>query len=241
MTLHYHGTPISPRKVLEEIVREIPVSLCVSFAADQDIAFADAQAESLMLDNGAFTLWRRSRNIQRPWDAYYAWVQPYLARKTTWCVIPDVIGGTEAENDRLLCEWFYRMGSFRQAAPVWHLHESFGRLERLMRTHERVCFGSSAEYSVVGSDKWNRRLNETFNRICDGQGAPPCWIHMLRGMSQASSPYPFASVDSADVGRNHQRPQNDPISMIRRWNNLHCPSRWVRRPEQIPILQEAAS
>lgn len=193
--------------------------------------------QSVMLDNGAFTLWRRNPRIERwPWDAYYAWVLPWLDFPTTWCVIPDVIGGTEAENDRLLAEWFARQGSFRQAAPVWHLHESLSRLDRLVRGFERVCFGSSGEYSTIGNVRWNNRMNDVFNHICRGSGRPPCWIHMLRGMSLAGSDYPFASVDSSDIGRNHNREQNNPKEMAMRWDAVQCPGRWNPKPIQEALI-----
>ena len=52
---------------------------------------------------------------------------------------------------------------------------------------------------------------------------------MLRGMSLAGGPYPFASVDSTDVAQNHNRPQNTPARMAARWDAMQCPSRWVFR------------
>jgi hypothetical protein len=113
-----------------------------------------------------------------------------------------------------------------------HLHESFDRLERLVQGFERICFGSSGDYSTVGSDKWNNRMNEAFNFICKGSGSPGCWIHMLRGMSLSGSIYPFASVDSTDVARNHNRPQNTAKEMAERWDALQCPALWKEQPIQ---------
>lgn len=183
-----------------------------------------------MLDNGAFSAWRRS--YAPNWPAYYAWARHWLGYHTTWAVIPDVIGGTEHENDGLICEWFVTIGSFRQAAPVWHLHESFERLERLVRSHDRVCFGSSEDYSAVNSASWNNRVNEAFNRICKGSGRPPAWIHMLPGMSLSGSCYPFASVDSTDVARNHEQGLGRALKMARRWDAVQCPSTWQPMPTQ---------
>jgi hypothetical protein len=186
-----------------------------------------------MLDNGAYSLWRLNpKAFTYVWDAFYGWARPWLDYRTTWVVIPDVIGGTELENDKLIGQWFQRFGSYRQAAPVWHLHESFTRLERLVTGFDQVCFGSSGDYATIGSDRWNNRMNEVFNFICKGSGAPPCWIHMLRGMSLAGSIYPFASVDSTDVGRNHSRPQNTADGMVARWDGMQCPARWQVQPVQ---------
>lgn len=190
-----------------------------------------------MLDNGAFSLWKRYPTIERwPWDAYYVWVLPWLAYRTTWCVIPDVIGGSELENDRLIEEWAQKMGSYRQAAPVWHIHESFDRLDRLVSNFERVCFGSSGQYAVIGDDRWNARMNDVFNRICKNSGAPPTWIHMLRGMSLSGSDYPFASVDSTDIARNHNRPQNEAPDMAAAWDAKQCPGRWIQKPVQEMLI-----
>jgi hypothetical protein len=38
-----------------------------------------------------------------------------------FAVVPDVIDGTEADNDALLTEW--PLGWFF-GAPVWHMHET---------------------------------------------------------------------------------------------------------------------
>ena len=171
------------------------------------------------------------------WDAFYGRARPWLDYHTTWAVIPDVISGTEEENDLLIAKSIREFGGIRQIAPVWHLHESFNRLESLVCGFDRVCFGSSGEYSVIGSDGWNSRVNEAFNRICRGSGRPPAWIHMLRGMSLAGSIYPFASVDSTDVARNHNRPQNSAKAMADLWDAQQCPARWNQSPIQIPLEQ----
>lgn len=234
MTIHYHGTPITPRTVLQSLAGK---HFCVSFAADRDLEECHRIGQSVMLDNGAYSLWKLNPRVYTyTWDAFYSWARPWLDYQTTWLVIPDVIGGSEEENDRLLSRYAQRMGGYRQAAPVWHLHESLDRLERLVQGFERICLGSSGEYAVIGNDVWNNRVNEAFNLICKGSGAPSCWIHMLRGMSLAGSPYPFASVDSTDVARNHNRPQNNAKEMADRWDALQCPARWTSRPIQRPLI-----
>lgn len=207
-----------------------------------------------MIDNGAFGV--ETRGNKPNWQGFYKWARSWMDYHTTWAVIPDVIGGTEPENDRLLTEWYAVMGTYSQAAPVWHLHESLDRLERLVLGFERVCFGSSGQYWQVNSAAWNGRVNEAFNRICKGSGRPPAAIHMLRGMSLSGSVYPFASVDSADVARNHEQAPGRALRMARRWDAQQCPARWVEQPVQqllqaveglndreisrrMPLLQEA--
>lgn len=232
MTIHYHGTPITPRSVLYELAGR---HFCVSFAAPQDVEVCHKIGQSVMLDNGAFSFWR-SGNPQKDWEGYYDFCREWMAYQSTWAVIPDIIDGTEQQNDALIEKWDDRMGNGYTAAPVWHLHESFERLHDLIYGYEfpRVCFGSSGEYSVIGSAKWNARMNETFNRLCESAmtSRMPCQIHMLRGMSLSGSIYPFASVDSTDIARNHNRPQNSARAMADRWDAQQCPGRWSVQPEQ---------
>ena len=89
MTLHYHGTPITPRSVLE---RHLSGRMfCVSFAAPDQVALCHQLGQSVMLDNGAYSQWRRG--LECDWPAYYAWCKRWLQHSTTWAVIPDVVGG----------------------------------------------------------------------------------------------------------------------------------------------------
>lgn len=232
--IHYHGSPITPRSVLYELHGR---NFCVSFANPRDVEVCHQIGQSVMLDNGAFSYWKRNKiqNTPRDWKAFYQWAEPWLDFKTTWAVIPDVIEGNEHDNGLLIAEWFREMGSYKQAAPVWHLHESWDFLERLTRNFDRVCFGSSGEYSLPNSPKWNDRINEAFNRICKGSGSPPCWIHMLRGMSLSGSIYPFASVDSADVARNHEGVNGRALEMVKAWDARQCPGRWIEQPLQMQL------
>lgn len=228
--IHYHGTPITPRSVLNELAGK---HFCVSFATPQDVEFCHVIGQSVMLDNGAYSIWRKNqlRELGNIWESYYSWARHYLQAHTTWAIAPDVIGGTEAENDQLLNESIRAFGGIRQMAAVWHVNESFERLEMLVCRFDKVAFGSAGEFSVVGSPAWNNRINEAFNRICRGSGRPPCWIHMLRGMSLAGSIYPFASVDSTDVARNHNRKDNAK-EMAEAWDAQQCPPTWAAQPIQ---------
>lgn len=218
MTVHYHGTPITPRSVLTTLAGR---HFCVSFAAPNDVEVCHRIGQSVMLDNGAFSAWKRGHVPD--WDKYYEWCELWLRYKTTWAVIPDVIDGTEGEND--LLEHTCPLPR-QQAAPVWHLHESLQRLRRLCDRYPRVCFGSSGEYAVVGTRKWHERVARAFDEITFN-GVPVAAIHMLRGMSLSGSAYPFASVDSTDVARNHNRPQNIAADMAARWDAIQCPAVWA--------------
>lgn len=225
--IHYHGTPITPRTVLGRLAGR---SFCVSYADPRDVTVCHQIGQSVMLDNGAFTFWKQGKATG--WDGYAAWVEPWLDYKTTWCVIPDVIDGTVEENDRLIVGWPRSL--FPQSAPVWHLHEPIDRLLELAWRWPRVCIGSSGQYATVGDGKWHRRMERAMNRLC-GNGPVPVWLHMLRGMALAGSEYPFSSVDSTDVARNHNLPRNDALEMALRWDGKQCPARWSVR-EQLGLV-----
>jgi hypothetical protein len=216
--MHYHGTPITPNELLFRLAGH---NFCVSYARPDQVKIAHQIGQSVMLDNGAFSNWTRAREID--WHRWALWAERWLDFNTTWAVLPDLIDGTEEENDQLVAQW----QNITKGVPVWHLHESLDRLSRLVDYHGRVCFGSSGAYEVIGSDPWHRRVTQAFNVLADDFGRVP-WVHMLRGMSLSGEIYPFASVDSTDVGRNHNRVGGDVVSIARRWDGLQCPSRWTK-------------
>lgn len=179
--IHYHGTPITPRSALAQMAGR---HFCVSHAWPADLDWCLKHGSSVMLDNGAFSAWTDGKNTD--WPAFYAWAAPHL-RHPHWAVIPDVIDGDEAANDALLAACPLPR---EYAAPVWHLHESLGRLVRLARDFPRICFGSSGDYAVTGTPAWRARIDAAWSAIHEN-GARP-WVHMLRAMSEASSgPWPF--------------------------------------------------
>lgn len=230
MAIHYHGTPITPRRVLDTLAGR---HFCVSYAAPSDVKHVHAIGQSVMLDNGAFSAWTVGRAVD--WVGYYRWADEWLDYQTTWAVIPDVIDGDEAANDALLEQWPHG----DRGAPVWHMHESLQRLERLCARYSRVCIGSSGAYCVVGSASWHDRMTEAMNLIC-GDGPAPVWLHMLRGMSLAGSHYPFASLDSTDVARNHHLPSKSAAAMAARWDAQQCPAVWSVRPVNQSLFAEVA-
>lgn len=216
-------------------------SFCVAWPAAQDLACAHEIGEGVMLDNGAFTFWQQTIAGRRPpmsdWTGYYRWVEPWLDFRTTWAIIPDAIDGGEEAYDALIAEWPHG----DRGAPVWHMHEPIDRLLRLAASWPRVCIGSSGEYAIVGDPRWHRRMIEAMNRLC-GTGAPPTWLHMLRGLALADGEYPFASADSTAIARNHAgnlqgRAPKSPLEMARRIGGVNTPARWrhVELQEPLPI------
>lgn len=219
--MHYHGTPISPIDALYQLAGR---HFCVSHTRPDDVRRCHMIGQGVMLDNGAFSLWKSGKATD--WGAFYAWCDIWLDFPTTWAIPPDVIDAPSQEQDGLLNEWPHGK---RQAAPVWHMDEPIYRLCRLVDDGwARVCIGSTAEFAVVLSESWARRMDETWDQLSATFGRTPP-IHMLRGMQCSGLRWPFASVDSTDVAQNHNRLQNTPRKMADRWDALQCPGKWVPR------------
>jgi len=181
---------------LEVLYKLAGCCFCVSYAAPNQVRQCHDIGCSVMLDNGAFSLWRAGRPTN--WPGFYEWVDPWLDCSTTWAVIPDLIDGTEEENDALIKQWPHG----NKGAPVWHMHEPIDRLLRLADEWPLVCFGSSGEYANVGDDKWHARAEQAFDELSVRYFRTKP-IHMLRGLSLAGSRYPFYSMDSTNIARNH--------------------------------------
>lgn len=225
MMIHYHGTPITPISVLMELTGR---HFCVSHIRPDDVTRAHQIGQSVMLDNGAFSKWKSGKETN--WTTYYEWADRWLDYPTTWAVIPDVIDAGTQEQDALLREWPHG----QRGAPVWHMDEPIHRLLRLCDEWPRVCIGSTAEFAAVLSPAWCRRIDEAFNEVSARHKRLP-WLHMLRGMQLSGKHYPFASVDSTDVARNHHLPHQTPRKMADRWDGAQCPARWVARPQQMDL------
>lgn len=228
MTIHYHGTPITPMEVLYTLAGK---HFCVSHIRPEDVKRCHDIGQSVMLDNGAFSKWKSGKATE--WNSFYAWCDRWLDYPATWAIPPDVIDAPSQEQDGLLNEWPHGK---RQAAPVWHMDEPIYRLLRLCESGwNRVCIGSTAQYAVVMSGNWERRMDETWNEIARTFGRTPP-IHMLRGMQCSGERWPFLSVDSTDVAQNHNRPQNTALMMANRWDSVQCSGRWeIRQREQIEM------
>jgi hypothetical protein len=209
--IHYHGLPITPATVASYAIQS--GHAFVSFAHSEQIGVAIEVCQSFAIDNGAFSAWK-SGNPITDWTKYYEWA--LNVKKIPSCdfaVIPDVIDGTEQDNDALLKDcplpnWF--------GCPVWHMHESFERLEKLANNYVRICIGSSGEYSTVGTNKWWSRIGTAMRIICDDMGRPICKLHGLRMLDpNIFTKLPFSSTDSTNIGRN--------VGIDKHWKNGNYP------------------
>ena len=197
----YYGLPITPAPVATAAVQG--GHAFVSFAHPEQLEIAIEVCQSFAVDNGAFSAWTSGKPIT-DWNGYYEWVAAlHRFPGFDFAVIPDVIDGDEAANDALVAQWPWRERAPWIGAPVWHLHESLERLERLALTFPRVCLGSSGEFAKIGTAAWWNRMAEAFNTICDKQGRPVCKVHGLRMLDpEVFTRFPLASVDSTNIGRN---------------------------------------
>lgn len=204
--IKYHGTPVTPKKIFIKALTN--KNALVSFANPQDLKLAITYCNKIILDNGAFTFWTKNKKID--WENYYKWVVKNY-ESIDYFIIPDVIDGTEDENDELIKKFFLKIRFgygfhhlYKKGIPVWHIHESFERLERLMQEFNYIAFGSSGKYSTLGTEIWHKRINEAMNIVCDEYGKPKVKIHMLRCLNpKIFTKYPFYSGDSTNLARNH--------------------------------------
>lgn len=196
--IHYHGLTISPATAATTAINA--GHAFISFAHPEQLGIAVEVCQSFAVDNGAFSAWMAGRPVT-DWRPYYAWAEQ--CRRIPSCdfaVIPDVIDGDEDANDALLDEWPLPVWF---GAPVWHMHESLDRLDRLANTYPRVCLGSSGEYATVGTPIWWDRMEQAMQAACGADGRPLCKLHGLRMLNpKVFTRIPLASADSTNIGRN---------------------------------------
>jgi hypothetical protein len=195
--IHYHGGPITPATAA--LRAWTGRHAFVSFARPEQLPLAAEVCQSFALDNGAFSLWRAGTPVD--WAAYYAWVAAWRRHPGfDFAVVPDVIDGSEAENDALAEAWPFAR---HEGAAVWHINESVDRLIRLADNWPRVALGSSGAFDVSRQRAFLARTREVLAAICDDDGFPACRLHGLRMLNPAIfSALPLASADSTNVARN---------------------------------------
>ena len=194
----YHGLPATPETAA---VRLLTAGHgFVSYRTPHQLAIAIACCQSFAVDNGAFSAWRKGEPVAN-WAGFCEWAA--MCKRVPSCdfaVIPDVIDGTEADNDALLSESPLPK---LFGAPVWHMHESLSRLERLAAAYPRICIGSSGEFATVGSAAWWGQMARAMRVLCNDDGEPLCRVHGLRMLNpDIFSRLPLSSADSTNVAQN---------------------------------------
>ena len=195
--IHYHGTPIGgPRK---DAVRFLAGRhALVPFSYQDDIGIVAEVCQSFCLDNGAFTVWKQGGKLDV--DGYIKWVAEWHRHPGfDFALIPDVIDGTDQENDALVERW----PKVLNGVPVWHMHEPTPRLTWLARQFRTVALGSSGEFSSVGTPQWWGRMKQAMKAVCDEQGRPFCKLHGLRMLDpDIFTRLPLSSADSTNAAVN---------------------------------------
>ncbi len=210
--IHYHGLPINPDTAAVETIGG--GHAFISYVRPHQISLAQSVCQSFAVDNGAYSYWKQGEAAP-DWKGYYEWLKPILNHPGfDFAVIPDVVDGTEVQNNRLIQEWPFERW---QGAPVWHLHESLERLAILAQNFPRVCLGSSGEFSAVGTEAWWERMSDAMNVVCDSDGRPACKLHGLRMLNpRVFTKLPLSSADSTTIARS--------IGMDKRWaRGAHLP------------------
>lgn len=231
--IHYHGTPLTPRT---ELMKMAGKHFCVPFADARDADWCLAHGQSVMWDNGAFSVWKSGAVID--WNKLYAWLEARLGQPH-WAVVPDVINGSIEQNLELIRQWPFHKNV---SAVVWHLNEGIDHLFRLIDLgFSKVCFGSTEEYEPVGGPAWERLMYTIFNELYRRGLIGVIWLHALRGLWLAGDIFPFSSGDSTNVARNFKNTNRYvcPERMARRIDAIQCPITWSARPEQRDMFDAA--
>lgn len=196
--IHYHG--MSGAGTIQDMVNLSKGRHCfVSYASRSKLSLFASICSSFALDNGAFTVWKQGKQFDM--SGYTDFVTEWMQHPAfDWAVMPDVIDGSEEENDALLNEWTLPK---HIGVPVYHMHESFERLERLINNYDYICLGSSGDYSHPNSKIWWSRMNKIMDVATDDLGKAKVRMHGLRMLNtRVFSKLPLKSADSTNAERN---------------------------------------
>jgi hypothetical protein len=224
--MHYHGTPLTPQ---HQLARMAGCNFCVPYTRPESLSQCLRIGQSLMLDNGAFSV--KTRGEVFDLHGFYAWIEPILAHPH-WAVVPDVIDGTVDEQRAMVKTWPHRR---EFGIPVWHLGLPIDYLLELCDQWGRVCLGSAGAYWDIGGPLWSGRMDEAFNAMARTFGRMP-FTHGLRMLGQAGGPWPLSSADSTNVAQNYKRDTGCAFCKARPIDSTNPPTRWAERELQGTLL-----
>jgi hypothetical protein len=189
--IHYHGADISGG-IPEALKFYNRRDVLISFPRPYQTSSISEVCRSFVFDNGAFSFWKKCTPVN--WDDFYDWVDTWNHHpRFEWFLIPDVIGGSDKENDELIagCAFPNYM-----SVPVYHVGEDFSRLENMMDKFPRVAIGTTKGFELKSLNFWNE-MRKIFDFICVF-GVPQVKVHGLRMLDpEIVSAFPFSSCDSA--------------------------------------------
>lgn len=217
--IRFHGGPVTPISAAVELWTGRHAM--VSFEHRSQHALAFEVAQSVMIDNGAFSKFNAGEG-EVDFDSYVNWVCEWHRHPAyAGSLIVDDIDGSDHDNDNLIARWLQHPSRPIGGIPVWHMHESLERLRYLVhcatcRVYPAVALGSSGQYATIGTDAWWSRMAEAMEVACDEMGRPRCKLHGLRMLDPTVfSHVPLASADSCNVARN--------IGVDKKWTGAYQP------------------
>ena len=195
--IHYHGMSAGGGGMEDTLRLAAGRHVFVNYSDSGKLGVVSKVCSSFALDNGAYSAWRKGKEYD--FDGYEEFVRGWHRHPAyDWCVIPDVIGGSEELND----EWLERWPSELGGVPVWHLDESLERLERMVDGYGRLALGSSGVWDSVGTKGWWDRMGKVMTVVCDEEGRPRVKLHGMRMLNwRVFSRLPLNSADSTNAQR----------------------------------------
>ena len=191
--IHYHGSPISG-EMIEAVKFFSKRSALISFSKPTQIQVISQVCRSFVLDNGSYSFFNSGKPIN--WNDFYEFVETWKNHpRFDWFIVPDVIDGTEEENDNLLLSNPYPRYI---SVPVWHIgSEPLARLDRLINEFPRIAIGTSGNLILKSMNWWNE-MRKAFEVVCNSDGIPKVKIHGLKMLDpEIVNGFPFSSCDSA--------------------------------------------
>ena len=96
--IHYHGADLDGKFCVKFFKKK---DALISFPRRSNQVIITEICWSFVFDNGAFSLWKSGKKTE--WDKFYVWVDEWKYHpRFQWFIIPDVINGSEQENDELI-------------------------------------------------------------------------------------------------------------------------------------------
>jgi hypothetical protein len=223
--LKFHGTPVGGT-AKDAIMFLSGRNALFSYYTKGHIQEVLECCDSFIIDNGAFSHWKSGKG-EINLSEYFDWQLPLSKHPAHYfTIIPDVIDGTEEQNDKLLLEWEKR--KCKKSSPVFHLGESVNRFKTLSDNYEVVCIGSTSSWARNGSKEWWENMSEFMDSVVDTQGNFPCKVHGLRLLDpRIFTKLPLHSADSTNATVNGHRCQKEGIlkSMTRWQGNIRIAQR----------------
>ena len=157
-----HGTPITPKRLLPQLKGK---SFCVSYMHPEQLNETIelvGDNEVLILDNGAFTAWKKGITLDDAWwDGFYAWANAAMDKcPNAVCVIPDVINGNEADNLQLIADAIKgnKIKYPERAMAIWHIDKPWIHMMRGLGVLHKIGF-DSADSCNIAMNHWRNKNN----------------------------------------------------------------------------------